>query len=168
MIELFQRGAFVPSYRPTQQLCIKKAVTMTTQNGRKYSFWDTSGLCHRKDLQNLHDSLKELYQKNNVDMISLYVFNSTDYEELKHELATHAQNCKERGYIALAIATRGDKLNNTQRRNLNVEMSRIFGMSSRVFDLTLAPVEEILGFIESSATNAARFKKHETQKLNHD
>ena len=167
MIELFKHGAFVPSYHPTKQPYIKKAATMITQNSRKYSFWDISGLYHSQDLQNLHNSLHEIHQKN-IDIINIYVFNIAEYEEHKHELAMHAQNCKERGYIALAIATRGDKLNSTERRNLNAEMSRIYGMPTKVFDLTLAPVGEILNFIESGATNAARCKKHESHKLNHD
>ena len=159
MIELLNRGAFVSSYQPTQQLYIKKAATITTQNGRRYVFWDTSGLCHIKDSNNLHDSLKMLHQKNHCEILSVYVFNIAEYEECKNKIIAHAQICKDKGYIALAFATRGDKLNSTERRNLNAEMSRIFGIPIKVFDLTVAPVEEMINFIESSETNAARLKR---------
>ncbi|MDE7317347.1 MAG: hypothetical protein K2N12_06415 [Helicobacter sp.] len=159
IIELLNRGAFVPSYQPTQQPSIKKAATITTQNGRRYAFWDTSGLYHIKDSSNLHDSLEILHKKNHYEILSVYVFNIAEYEECKNEIIAHTQICKDKGYIALALATRGDKLNSTERRNLNAEMSRIFGIPIKVFDLTVAPVEEMINFIESSETNAARLKR---------
>ena len=37
---------------------------------------------------------------------------------------------------------------------MNAEMSRIFGMPIKVFDLTLAPVDEIVEFIEMGETKA--------------
>ena len=154
IIKLLNHGGFVPSYEATQQDFVKKAAKIQTQNGRKYIFWDTSGLYHTKDMQNLHSALESFCAKNQIQIISIYVFNLSDYEQIQHAIEAHNQECQKRGYIALALATRGDRLNATERRNVNAEMSRIFGMPIRVFDLTLAPVDEIVEFIEMGETKA--------------
>ena len=154
IIKLLNRGGFVPSYEATQQAFVQKAAKFQTQNGRKYVFWDTSGLYHTKDAQNLHDSLDILRTKDKIQIMSIYVFNLTEYEQIQDAIEAHLKECQKRGYIALAIATRGDKQNSTERRNLNVEMSRICGMPTKVFDLTLAPVDELVEFIEMGETKA--------------
>lgn len=156
IIELLNRGAFVPSYEATQQAFIKKAAKCKTQSGRKYVFWDTSGLYHSKDAQNLHEALQEFRTKNNKDIISVYVFNVTEYEQVRHEIESHVKQCQERGYIALALGTRGDKMNATEKRNLNQTMSKFFGIPIKTFDLTQAPIEEIVGFVEYKTQKTLR------------
>ncbi|MDE7317841.1 MAG: GTPase domain-containing protein [Helicobacter sp.] len=163
IIKLLNHGGFVPSYEATQQAFIKKAAKFQTQNGRRYVFWDTSGLYHTKDAEKLHDILDSFRTKDKIQIISVYVFNLTEYEQIQYAIEAHTKECREKGYIALAFATRGDKLNSTERRNLNAEMSRIFGIPIKVFDLTLAPVEEIIEFIEMGETNTT-YKMNKNKK----